>query len=221
MTPMAVRPEILAQLETLDVAPDRPLIISDADEVLLRFMERMEHWLEARGLWIDLDRYAITGNIRSRETDEVVEIPNILDEFFAVETAHIAPVAGAAHALQKLSERAQILVFSNLPETQKQTRHDNLSGHGMAYPLVVGSGAKGPPVAWLEERMNAPVFFLDDIPHHIDSVAEHAPNVYRIHFVADPRLGRPIGAADGATARIDVWNEAHDWISARLASYGF
>ena len=42
----------------------------------------------------------------------------------------------------------------------------------MDYPVIVGSGLKGPAVAWLTRHIDAPVFFLDDIPHNIDSVAE-------------------------------------------------
>ena len=219
MTPPA--PEILSQLETLDLDPRRPLIISDADEVLLRFMAQLEHFLEKRGLWIDLGNFAINGNIKSLETNEPVEFPDLIDEFFDAETRDIQPTSGAAQSLETLAARAQIIVLTNLPAKNKQARIDNLNAHGMNYPVVVGSGAKGPAVAWLCARISAPVFFLDDIPHNVDSVAEHAPEVRRIHFVADPRLAKLIGPAKGATTRIDVWNEAYDWISRELTQAGY
>ena len=219
MTPPA--PEILSQLEMLDLDSRRPLIISDADEVLLRFMAQLEHFLEKRGLWIDLGNFAINGNIKSLETDEPVEFPNLIDEIFDAETRDIQPTSGAAQSLETLAARAQIIVLTNLPAKNKQERIDNLNAHGMNYPVVVGSGAKGPAVAWLRARISAPVFFLDDIPHNVDSVAEHAPEVHRIHFVADPRLAKLIGPAKGATTRIDVWNEAYDWISRELTKAGF
>jgi len=219
MTPPA--PEILSQLETLDLDPRRPLIISDADEVLLRFMAQLEHFLEKRGLWIDLGNFAINGNIKSLETNEPVEFPDLIDEFFDAETRDIQPTSGAAQSLETLSARAQIIVLTNLPAKNKQERIDNLNAHGMNYPVVVGSGAKGPAVAWLCARISAPVFFLDDIPHNVDSVAEHAPEVRCIHFVADPRLAKLIGPAKGATTRIDVWNEAYDWISRELTQAGY
>ena len=219
MTPPA--PEILTQLETLDLDPSRPLIISDADEVLLRFMAQLEHFLEKKGLWIDLGNFAISGNIKSLETNEPVEFPDLIDEFFDAETRDIQPTSGAAQSLETLAARAQIIVLTNLPAKNKQERIDNLNTHGMNYPVVVGSGAKGPAVAWLSARISAPVFFLDDIPHNVDSVAEHAPEVRSIHFVADPRLARLIGPAKGATTRIDVWNEAYDWISSELTQAGY
>ena len=219
MTPPA--PEILTQLETLDLDPSRPLIISDADEVLLRFMAQLEHFLEKKGLWIDLGNFAISGNIKSLETNAPVEFPDLIDEFFDSETRDIQPTSGAAQSLETLAARAQIIVLTNLPAKNKQERIDNLNAHGMNYPVVVGSGAKGPAVAWLSARILAPVFFLDDIPHNVDSVAEHAPKVRRIHFVADPRLAKLIGPAKGATTRIDVWNEAYDWISSELTQAGY
>lgn len=219
MTPPA--PEILSQLEMLDLDSRRPLIISDADEVLLRFMAQLEHFLEKRGLWIDLGNFAINGNIKSLETNEPVEFPDLIDEFFDAETRDIQPTSGAAQSLETLAARAQIIVLTNLPAKNKQERIDNLNAHGMNYPVVVGSGAKGPAVAWLSARISAPVFFLDDIPHNVDSVAEYAPEVRRIHFVADPRLAKLIGPAKGATTRIDVWNEAYDWISRELTQAGY
>ena len=219
MTPPA--PEILSQLEMLDLDSKRPLIISDADEVLLRFMAQLEHFLEKRGLWIDLGNFAINGNIKSLETNQPVEFPDLIDEFFDAETRHIQPTSGAAQSLETLAVRAQIIVLTNLPAKNKQERIDNLNAHGMNYPVVVGSGAKGPAVAWLSARISAPVFFLDDIPHNVDSVAEYAPEVRRIHFVADPRLAKLIGPAKGATTRIDVWNEAYDWISRELTQAGY
>jgi hypothetical protein len=62
-----------------------------------------------------------------------------------------------------------------------------------------------------------PVFFLDDIPHNINSVAEDAPDVHCIHFIADPRLQKLIGKADGATKRIDIWAEVHDYIAGQIS----
>ncbi len=215
----APHPDIIEQMEKLDITISRPLIISDADEVLLRFMQRLEHYLQQQGLWIDLDNFAISGNIKSRETNQPVEVPTLIDDFFASETLHIEPTDGAAKALGRLSERAQIVVLTNLPVVEKQHRIENLAKHGMNYPVVVCSGLKGPSVAWLATRVNAPVFFLDDIPHNIDSVAKHAPEVHCIHFVADPRLGKLIDAAKGATVRIDVWSQAYDWISAKLDAH--
>ena len=212
-----IEPHIMAQLEALSLDPNRPLIISDADEVLLKFMERVEVYLEGIGLWIDLQNFGLTNNIKSKETNEPVKIPTLIDDFFAAETPHIDAADGAAHVLSALSAQAQIIVLTNLPADHKQARIDNLKGHGMDYPVVVNSGLKGPAVKWLADKVAGPVFFLDDIPHNINSVAEDAPDVHCIHFIADPRLQKLIGKADGATTRIDIWAEVHDYIAGHIS----
>ena len=211
-----IAPETMQQLQALTLDASRPLIITDADEVLLRFMQRVEHYLDSIGLWIDLSSFALSSNIKSKETDEPVQVPTLIDDFFAAETANIDAAPGAAAALAKLSAEAQIVVLTNLPAAHRDARIANLKGHGMDYPVVVNSGLKGPAVKWLTEKAGSPVFFLDDIPHNIDSVAEHAPQVTCIHFIADPRLGKLIGKAKGATARIDDWDEAHDFITGQI-----
>ena len=65
------------------------------------------------------------------------------------------------------------------------------------------------------------MFFSEDIPQNVESVAGHETEVGRINFVADPRLAKLIGPDKGATTRIDVWNEAYDWISRELTQAGY
>ena len=210
--------EISNQIETLELDPDRPLVISDADEVLLQFMRQFEIYLDRNDMWIDLSSFRLQGNIKYKGSDEAVDMTNrnIIDDFFAAETLNFSPVEGAAEALNVLSKEAQIIVLTNLPLAQKNERQINLSKHGMDYPVIVGSGLKGPAVKSLGEKINAPLFFLDDIPHNINSVAEYVPTSGRIHMIADPRLSKLIGAAEGASARIDQWQEAQAWILDKL-----
>ena len=211
--------EISNQIETLELDPDRPLVISDADEVLLQFMRQFEIYLDRNDMWIDLSSFRLQGNIKYKGSDDAVDMTNrnIIDDFFAAETLNFSPVEGAAEALTALSKEAQIIILTNLPLAQKSERQINLSKHGMDYPVIVGSGLKGPAVKSLGEKINAPLFFLDDIPHNINSVAEYVPTSGRIHMIADPRLSKLIGAAEGASARIDQWQEAQAWILDKLA----
>ena len=211
--------EISNQIETLELDPDRPLVISDADEVLLQFMRQFEIYLDRNDMWIDLSSFRLQGNIKYKGSDDAVDMTNrnIIDDFFAAETLNFSPVEGAAEALNALSKEAQIIILTNLPLAQKSERQINLSKHGMDYPVIVGSGLKGPAVKSLGEKINAPLFFLDDIPHNINSVAEYVPTSGRIHMIADPRLSKLIGAAEGASARIDQWQEAQAWILDKLA----
>ena len=67
----------------------------------------------------------------------------------------------------------------------------------------------------------APVFFLDDIPHNLASVAEAAPEVIRMHFIADPRLAALIPPASDCHFAGSSWPEARRFIEARLDAAGF
>ena len=211
--------EISNQIETLELDPDRPLVISDADEVLLQFMRQFEVYLDRNDMWIDLSSFRLQGNIKYKGSDEAVDMTNrnIIDDFFAAETLNFSPVDGAAEALTALSKEAQVIILTNLPLAQKKERQINLSKHGMDYPVIVGSGLKGQAVKSLGDKINAPLFFLDDIPYNINSVAEYVPMSGRIHMIADPRLSKLIGAAEGASARIDQWHEAQNWILDKIA----
>ena len=51
--------------------------------------------------------------------------------------------------------------------------------------------------------------------HHA-SVARHAPDIWRLHMVAEPRLAPAVPPAPAAHARIDDWATASDWLIDRL-----
>lgn len=212
--------EVLEQLATLRLQAERPLIISDADEVLLQFVRALEAYLDEQGLKLELGSFALTGNIRDRATDTALPGPDVrelLQLFFEERTGHIDAVDGAAEALSVLARRAQIVVVSNVPFHLAEARRRNLERHGMDYPVIANSGGKGAVVARLAAAVRAPVFFLDDIPRNLASVAEHAAQVVRMHFVADPRLARLLGPAEHSHVRLDTWPEARRYIEGRLS----
>ena len=91
----------------------------------------------------------------------------------------------------------------------------------MNYPLVANRGDKGPAVHELTKGMSAPVFFLDDSPNNIKSVAENANFVRRIHFVHDNRLGKLIEQAPDSHHRLDNWIQAESAIGAELSKAGY
>jgi hypothetical protein len=206
---------------TLSIDPRRPLIICDADEVLVQFMMGLERYLERQGYRLDLTSFRIHGNVRHTASGDTVkdeDVTQLIGSFFASDTAILDPVPGAAAALRRLSSHAQVVVLSNLPDTAREARIENLTSHGMAYPVIAGSGPKGSVVARMIGDMKAPVVFIDDLPPHHASVAATTPRVHRLHFVADPRLARLIGASPDAHARIDSWPEAEAWIGSRLGA---
>jgi len=207
---------VAAQLAALDLEPGRPLVIADADEVLFYFMRGLEGFLGGRGLYFDWRSYALYGNVRRHDDDSPVaaeDLHPLLQAFFAEATETLAPVDGAAAVLADLSERAQIVVLSNLPLPARAARERALAQHGMAYPLVANSGPKGPAVASLLQRVAAPAVFIDDIPHNHASVAKLAPAVHRLHFVADRRLAALLGPAPDCHHRADTWEDIRTHIA--------
>ena len=198
---------------TLD--PARPLVICDADEVLLQFVAGLERFFERQKLYLDLTSFRIHGNVKHQDTHEPVaddQVTKLIADFFATGTRHLEPVPGAAAALKDLSDRAQIVVLSNLPETSRDARIENLTEHGMAYPVIAGKGLKGPVIRDLIAGFEHQVVFIDDLPPNISSVAKDAPHVNRLHFIADPRLARLMPPCPDAHRRIDEWPAAAHWI---------
>jgi len=219
-----LHPEVAAQLESVDLDPDRPLVISDADEVVFDFMTAFEAYLGEARLYFNWESFGLDGNVCRIEDRKPLgrdEMFAMLDSFFAARTAHLEPIEGAAEALAALAGRAQILIVSNLPIPRRHLRREALDRHAMTYPLIANTGPKGPLVRKLAADFSAPVFFIDDSPRHIGSVADCADGVHRIHFIGHPRLASLIGPATGCHHRIDDWPEARRVIEGILATHGY
>lgn len=210
--------DIRRQIDAIDITAGRPLIITDADEVLFAFMAGLEGYLAGEGLSFEFASYAITGNVRDADGIALPReaVREHLGIFFERHTEELEPVADAAETLAALSERAQVVVLSNVPPDQRAARERALARHGMPYPLIANTGVKGPVVRVLAERAAAPTVFIDDIPLNHSSVREHAPEVWRLHFVADPRLARLIPRAEDSHHRADRWPEARAFIENAL-----
>jgi hypothetical protein len=222
---LALDAAVQAQIDALDLATGRPLIISDADEVLLQFVQGLEVYLERQGLWLDLQSFALTGNVRRIGTNERIpaaEMPDILGGFFASETASLKAVPDAAKTLAELSKRAQVVVLTNVPQDQRDARAACLAGQGLDYPVIANTGLKGGAVRYLAEAAGrAPVFFLDDIPHNISAVAKAHEESQRIHFIADERLAKLLPPCDDSHFHTTKWQLAGDFIHSRLDETGF
>ncbi|MCP1335253.1 hypothetical protein [Futiania mangrovi] len=207
-----LHPKTAAQIDSLHLAPDRPLLICDADEVLLIFLQTLERFLEREGFFLQLDDYRLTGNIRHRRTREAVEAAGVADlitRFFDLETPNIPAVEGAARALEEAAREMQVVVLTNLPHAHRDARTAALSALGMPYPVLTNSGPKGAAVAALAERAGtAPSVFVDDTPAHLAAAREHAPHVHRLHFVADDRLKRFLGDPEEAHSHATRWDHA-------------
>ncbi len=219
-----IDPEVLKSLEALDLDPQRPLIISDADEVLLQFVAGLENYLESVGLWLDLQSFALSGNIKNKETGEPFpqeKTPDLLADFFASHADKLIAVPHAAEALSALSKRAQIVILTNVPFAQRDARADSLARQGMDYPVIANKGLKGGAVRHLANRSSGPVFFLDDIPHNIKSVAEAHETTRLLHFIADKRLAKLISPSEHSHFHSSHWPDARDFMEHELSAHKF
>ncbi|MEH6474983.1 MAG: hypothetical protein V7727_04805, partial [Sneathiella sp.] len=108
---IGIHEDVIPQLDAITIQIDRPLIITDADEVLFGFMQGLEIFLEEQEMFFDWASFALHGNIRQKSDKNPVEaekIPGLLEQFFDEYAHRLPPVEGAAEHLQKLSETAQV-----------------------------------------------------------------------------------------------------------------
>ena len=210
--------------ETLLAANDkrRPLLITDCDEVLLHMVSHFRDWVdEVHDVDFALAGGDFAGALKRRPLGEALrreEVWPLLDGFFATEMHRQTLVPGAREALAVLSEVADIVVLTNLGDHFNDARATQLLGHGIDHRVVTNQGGKGNPVAALVAEFAPSVtVFVDDLAQHHASVATAAPQVFRLHMIAEPIVAEMTPPAPAAHARIDRWPEALRWIEARFA----
>jgi len=201
----------------------RPLLVTDCDEVLLHFVRHFGEWLdEAHAIDFALDRHDFGGAL-TRKADGTIlareDVWPLLDGFFVGEMHRQTIVPGAAEALARIGEVADIVVLTNLQDHHNAARVAQLDALGIRHRVVTNQGGKGRPLSALVDEFGpSATVFVDDLPHHHESVAEHRPEVWRLHMVAEPTLAPRIVPAPHAHARIDRWDEAVEWILEKLQS---
>lgn len=200
----------------------KPLLITDCDEVLLHMVRHFGHWLaESHDIEFTPNGGDFSNSMRRRIDSTPVareEMWGLLDGFFPAEMERQTLVPHAREALAALAEQADIVVLTNLGDHCREHRIVQLASHGIAHRVECNQGGKGDPVARLVAEFSPSVtVFVDDLAHHHESVAKHAPEVFRLHMIAEPSLAPNVAGAPHAHARIDDWRDARSWIEARFA----
>ena len=200
----------------------RPLIITDCDEVLLHMVVPFREWLdEHHDVHFDMRERGFAEALRHKDSGIPLErelVWQLLVGFFDTEMHRQMPITGAVEAIGRLSRVADIVVLTNIGERHHQQRVEQLASHGLDFPVHWNHGPKGAPLAAIvAERRPSAALFIDDLAEHHQSVAEHAPGVWRLHMVGEPEIAADIDAAPFAHARIDGWAAAETWINERLA----
>ena len=199
----------------------RPLLITDCDEVLLHMVSHFAQWLEAdHNVRFALETGRFTDAMTNLATGEPLDMDQgwiLLDAFFRGEMHRQTLVPGAVEALGRIGEVADIVILTNLGSEAHPWRVEQLANHGIRHDVICNSGGKGTPVKdILKRKRPSRAVFVDDLPMHHASVAKHAPTVWRLHMIAEPRVASAVPKAEYAHARIDDWPTASDWILERF-----
>lgn len=199
----------------------RPLLITDCDEVLLHMVVPFAEWLdEAHHIHFDLDTGSFLDALRHKDSGELVageKIWPLLKGFFETEMHRQYPIDGAIEAINALAAHADVVVLTNLTDDARDGRKAQLEKVGIDFPVYTNQGGKGEALnAILAEYQPEIAVFVDDLGHQHDSVAEHAPQVFRLHMIGEPRIAGKMPKAKSAHARIDDWQAARRWIMDRF-----
>ena len=200
----------------------RPLLVTDCDEVLLHMIGHFAEWVaDDHGLSFDLAAPGFRDALRDRDGQPVSEdrVWALLDLFFEGEMHRQNVVPGAVEALAAISEAADIVILTNIGDEYQAGRIEQLGRVGISHRVLCNRGGKGRPLTELiDEIRPTSTVFVDDLAVHHESVAKHAPQVWRLHMIAEPRLALPTPPAPHAHARIDSWDDALPWILDKLAA---
>lgn len=205
-----LREDVAEQLATLDLDAGRSLLAVDVDEVIVGLAGHLGDYARENGFDLRLTGYKLNGALWRADGTEASreEFNDLFRGFFETQTRHQRVYPGAADALRTLSERVQVVILTNVPFYARADRIDNLSDHGIEYPLVANAGPKGPALRWLSARAGR-MAFIDDSPAQLDSSATDAPQVTRIHFVGDDALRGWLADVEAAQHRADDWAALH------------
>ena len=200
---------------------NRPLVITDCDEVLMHMVVPFAEWVDAEhGVLFRIEDASFAGALKRKECGtplEASEVWPLLDAFFRKEMARQYPIPGALAAMAVIGAQADIVVLTNVGPEHQAARVDQLALHDFHAPVIGSRGGKGEPVRRLiEEYKPSVAVFIDDLSGHHTSVAQEAPEVWRLHLVGEPAIADKIAPAKYAHARIDDWTAAREWILARL-----
>lgn len=207
---------------------NRPLVISDCDEVLLHMVAPFKAWLAAeQGVAFSMEGGTFENALRWQETGDALsmaEVWRVLGGFFDTQMDSQMPIAGAVAGITQLATQADVVILTNLTDERRDHRAQQLRDHGIDARVFTNQGPKGPALqAILEEYRPSRAVFIDDLPQHHHSAAESVPDLARLHLCGEPMLAPHIDCAHKAGyahARIDDWDAALPWLLNALQNDG-
>ena len=204
-------PNTKKQISNLNIDSNLPLMIFDADEVLVHFAEPFATYIKKHNHRLHLTGYRLDNAIKKADTDEVADPDTAKDlvwGFINEETKSQPAAKGAPQALMKLQAYAQIIILSNVPHSVHDDRVANLKSLNMDYPLISNEGMKGPAVKEILRNHKAQSFFIDDNPYQVESVYNDNQQTVCVHFsvcdLVKPYMPKAVGASIEPTSWEDL-----------------
>ena len=204
-------PNTKKQISNLNIDPNLPLMIFDADEVLVHFAEPFATYIKKHNHRLHLTGYRLDNAIKKADTDEVADPDTAKDlvwGFINDETKSQPAAKGAPQALKKLQAYGQIIILSNVPHSVHDDRVANLKSLNMDYPLISNEGMKGPAVKEILRNHKAQSFFIDDNPYQVESVYNDNQQTVCVHFsvcdLVKPYMPKAVGASIEPTSWEDL-----------------
>ena len=193
---------------SLNINPNLPLLISDADEVIFEFMESFEEYLLSNSMYFSYKSFKLNGNIYNQETKKPIDsanIPIIISNFFQEYAIKMPLIKGAKNILEKLSKVMNVIILSNIPKNYAADRIQCLKDNNMNYAFISNEGPKNIKCLELQKLTNKKVFFIDDLPNQISSVSNYCKNIITIHFLQNKKLLKIIPEVKDSDYNVNNW----------------
>ena len=203
-------PITIKQIKNLSLNSNKPLLIFDADEVLVLFASHFSKFLNELGWKLNLKGYRLDDAIEHIQDGYIADkktYQNLIDDFINQETANQPEAPGASATLKKFGTKAEIVILTNVPSRAYSQRIKNLAKLKMSNPTISNSGLKGPALVEITKLTKKSCVFVDDNPFQIASARDYTPNIYRFHFTACKIVKKTMPYAEGATHRPKSWSE--------------
>ena len=203
---------------------NRPLVITDCDEVLLHMIRHFRDWLgEQHAIDFVLEGDPFVQAMRRREGGAAVDQEEawaLLGGFFDTQMHIQQPIEGAVAAINELKREADVVVLTNLVDERNEARTQQLRAIGIEAVVHTNQGPKGAALRRIIDAHDpARAVFIDDIAKHHQSAAELVPELRRLHFCGEPAIAPHVPCAlvaGHAHARIDNWAAALSWTMEEL-----
>ena len=192
---------------------DRPLLISDVDDVVLEFLAPFESYLSSLGHKLLPKSFRLHGNIVSAINDQALEdtvVTELLLTFFERQEEWQTPFGDAVGVLHKIGTLADVVFLTAMPPAFTAQRRRLLDKLGLDFPLLATESPKGPVVKALHGDRPLPFAFMDDMAHNLHSVGDHAPGCLLVQIGPQSEIHRHAPPPGPHVLRAADWHDASE-----------